>query len=45
MEEYHGEILHLTGVTHRSMGAYMCIAQNGVPPSISKRVVLSVNCK
>lgn len=27
------------------MGAYLCIASNGVPPSISKRVELRVQCK
>lgn len=27
------------------MGAYLCIASNGVPPSVSKRVILIVNCK
>ena len=27
------------------MGAYMCIARNGVPPAVSKTVQLSVNCK
>lgn len=27
------------------MGAYLCIASNGVPPSISRRVLLHVNCE
>ena len=27
------------------MGAYLCIAQNKVPPSISKRIILNVECK
>ncbi len=27
------------------MGAYLCIAQNGVPPSISKRIILTVECE
>ena len=27
------------------MGAYMCIARNGVPPAVSKTVQLNVNCK
>lgn len=27
------------------MGVYLCIASNGVPPSISKRVQLKVQCK
>ena len=27
------------------MGAYLCIASNTVPPSVSKRIRLNVNCK
>lgn len=27
------------------MGAYLCIASNGVPPSVSKRILLLVHCK
>lgn len=27
------------------MGAYLCIAYNGVPPSVSKRITLIVHCK
>ena len=27
------------------MGAFMCIAKNGVPPPVSKRMVLNVNCE
>jgi hypothetical protein len=27
------------------IGSYLCIASNGVPPSISKRVDLRVQCK
>lgn len=26
------------------MGAYLCIASNDVPPAVSKRVSLSVQC-
>lgn len=26
-------------------GAYLCIANNGVPPSVSKRVQLNVRCE
>jgi len=40
-----GEVLHITKVSRLHMGAYLCIASNGVPPSISKRVVLRVQCK
>jgi len=27
------------------MGAYLCIASNGVPPTVSKRIMLVVHCK
>lgn len=27
------------------MGAFLCIARNEVPPTVSKRIVLNVNCK
>jgi hypothetical protein len=27
------------------MGSYLCIASNGVPPSVSKRISLSIHCK
>lgn len=40
-----GEILMLTKVTRSEMGAYLCIAANGVPPSVSKRMMLHVHCK
>ncbi|KRT86384.1 Immunoglobulin, partial [Oryctes borbonicus] len=30
-----GEVLMLTKVTRSEMGAYLCIAANGVPPSVS----------
>ncbi|XP_050532750.1 lachesin-like isoform X2 [Daktulosphaira vitifoliae] len=37
-----GEVFHITRVSRLHMGAYLCIASNGVPPSISKRVTLKV---
>lgn len=40
-----GENLTISKVSRLHMGAYLCIASNGVPPSISKRVVLMVQCK
>lgn len=27
------------------MGAYLCIAANGVPPTVSKRIKVSVDCE
>ncbi|XP_050313906.1 lachesin-like isoform X2 [Anthonomus grandis grandis] len=38
-----GEVLSLTKVTRSEMGAYLCIAANGVPPSVSKRMMLHVH--
>ena len=33
-------------ITSRAqVGEYLCIASNGVPPSIGKRIVLRVQCK
>lgn len=32
-------------VNRLDMGAYLCIASNGIPPSVSKRVMLIVHCK
>ncbi|XP_055382610.1 lachesin, partial [Condylostylus longicornis] len=38
-----GEMLWLSKVTRSEMGAYLCIASNGVPPSVSKRMKLQVH--
>ncbi|CAH0672728.1 unnamed protein product [Chilo suppressalis] len=38
-----GAVLHLVKVSRLHMGAYLCIASNGVPPSVSKRVMLVVH--
>lgn len=40
-----GEMLSLTKITRSEMGAYLCIAANGVPPTVSKRMMLHVHCK
>ncbi|KAH8400326.1 hypothetical protein KR215_010448 [Drosophila sulfurigaster] len=40
-----GEMLTLSKVTRSEMGAYMCIASNGVPPTVSKRMKLQVHCE
>lgn len=40
-----GETLVLRRVSRLQMGSYLCIASNGIPPSISKRVHLSVQCE
>lgn len=40
-----GERLTLNHVQRTDMGGYLCIASNGVPPSVSKRYEVQVNCK
>lgn len=40
-----GEVLHIVKISRLHMGAYLCIASNGVPPSVSTRVSLRVQCK
>ncbi|XP_033213898.1 lachesin-like [Belonocnema kinseyi] len=37
-----GEVLHIVKISRLHMGAYLCIASNGVPPSVSRRVSLRV---
>ena len=44
-KKYEGEVLSLTRVSRQGMGAYLCIASNDVPPTVSKRISLNVNCK
>ena len=44
-QSFQGEVLDLIRISRTEMGAYLCIASNGVPPSISKRIILTVECK
>ncbi|XP_066908111.1 neuronal growth regulator 1 [Halyomorpha halys] len=37
-----GPSFNISKVTRHHMGAYLCIASNGVPPTVSKRIRLSV---
>lgn len=39
-----GSKLMLQQANRNQMGAYLCIATNGIPPSVSKRITLVVNC-
>ncbi|GLV43068.1 Dpr-interacting protein zeta [Carabus blaptoides fortunei] len=41
--EWEGETLDLTRISRLDMGAYLCIASNGVPPTVSKRIKVSVD--
>ncbi|XP_015606035.1 lachesin isoform X3 [Cephus cinctus] len=37
-----GEVLHIVKISRLHMGAYLCIASNEVPPSVSSRVEIRV---
>ncbi|XP_013183885.2 lachesin [Amyelois transitella] len=43
VHNYVGSSLTLWRVDRRQMGAFLCIASNDVPPTVSKRITLSVN--
>ncbi|XP_050519545.1 neurotrimin-like [Diabrotica virgifera virgifera] len=43
VSEWEGETLELTKISRLDMGAFLCIASNGVPPTVSKRIKVSVN--
>lgn len=45
VDKYDGEQLNLTKITRTEMGAYLCIATNGVPPTVSKRITVDVECE
>lgn len=45
MKAVDGERLSLTGVQRSEMGGFLCIASNGIPPSVSRRYDVQVNCK
>ncbi|XP_031337553.1 neurotrimin-like isoform X1 [Photinus pyralis] len=38
-----GPILNISRVSRQQMGPYLCIASNGVPPSVSKRIMVIVH--
>jgi hypothetical protein len=44
-DSFEGDILNFMKVDRQHLGAYLCIAKNDVPPSVSKRILLHVNCK
>ena len=42
---FRGEVLKMRKIKRGQMGAYLCIASNDVPPAVSKRIILNVNCE
>jgi hypothetical protein len=45
VSEWESEVLELARISRLDMGAYLCIASNGVPPTVSKRIKVNVDCK
>lgn len=45
VDEWSGETLDMTRISRLDMGAYLCIATNGVPPTVSKQIKVSVDCE
>lgn len=45
VDTYNGTNLYFWRLDRKQMGAYLCIASNDVPPAVSKRISLNVNCK
>lgn len=43
--DWESESLELNRISRLDMGAYLCIASNGVPPTVSKRIKVSVDCE
>ncbi|KFB39264.1 AGAP008776-PA-like protein [Anopheles sinensis] len=38
-----GAMLHIYHIQRHNTGSYHCIASNGVPPTVSKRIIVTVN--
>lgn len=45
VDTFSGDNLTLLKLERKQMGAYLCIASNDVPPAVSKRITLNVNCE
>ncbi|CAH0405449.1 unnamed protein product [Chilo suppressalis] len=43
VQMYEEETLTMTKISRSDMGAYLCIASNGVPPSVSMRIQIKVH--
>ena len=44
VSSWSGDSLEIHRVRREDMGAYLCIASNDVPPAVSKRIYLHVQC-
>ncbi|XP_041970894.1 lachesin-like [Aricia agestis] len=42
VSSYEGPVLNISRVVRAHAGAYLCIASNGIPPTVSKRIMLTV---
>ena len=45
VKTHYGADLELSHVSRFDSGVYLCLANNGIPPTVSKRVRLYVDCK
>ena len=45
MSRVEGPVLELGKVRKSEAGSYLCIASNGHPPTVSRRVQLDVKCE
>lgn len=45
VSDWDGDTLEISRISRLDMGAYLCIASNGVHPSVSKRIKVSVDCE
>ncbi|XP_017881798.1 neurotrimin-like [Ceratina calcarata] len=43
MKVVEGPTFNITKINRLQMGAYLCIASNGVPPTVSKRIMVTVH--
>ncbi|XP_015609759.1 lachesin isoform X2 [Cephus cinctus] len=41
--EFEGDTLEMSRISRLDMGSYLCIASNGIPPTVSKQIKVSVD--
>ncbi|XP_049870189.1 lachesin-like [Pectinophora gossypiella] len=42
VSSFEGQVLNISRASRQHAGAYLCIASNGVPPTVSKRIMITV---